>query len=119
MPPLFVNKALRKTIDRILPTRHHERLRRYFQTYGCMRCSQKNMIYGANGFCLNCISAIGKRLKKIDATLRVSRPLDTQDEEFRADYLRPYTSARDLLADLVPRTRKPESKLPATIHLKS
>jgi hypothetical protein len=119
MPPLFVSRELRRTIERMLPTRHHERLRKYFDTYGCLHCLQKNLVYGATGFCENCFSKIGRRLKKVDSMLRASYPVSTQEPSAREIYLRPYHSARELLADLVPRSRKPEAKKPYTIYMKS
>ena len=65
VPPLFLTKKLRKTIERLLPMGHHERLRRYFDLYGCLHCSRIAVIYGANGFCRACISMIGKRIQKM------------------------------------------------------
>ena len=117
MPPLFVAKATRQ-IDRMLPTRHHERLRKYFETYGCLHCSLKRVVYGANGFCSNCISAIGKRLRKIDKLLKASYSTRLRDEDVRGAYLKPYLSARKLLADLVPKSRKPDPQLPYAVYLR-
>jgi hypothetical protein len=36
VPPLFLTVKLRKTIERLLPVEHHQRLRRYFDIYGCL-----------------------------------------------------------------------------------
>src|SRR5271170_6245465 len=33
LPPFFLTTELRKSIDRLLPTEHHRRLRMYFNTY--------------------------------------------------------------------------------------
>lgn len=118
VPPLFVAQSLRKTIERMLPTRHHERLRKYFQIYGCFHCSKKEVLYGANGFCLNCIGNIGKRLRKIDVMLKARCWMPADDPDVRQAYLRPYNTARELLADLVPKSRRPEPKLPAAVYLK-
>jgi hypothetical protein len=124
VPPLFVTKALRKTIDRMLPSQHHQRLRKYFETYGCMHCSRKSVLYGANGFCMQCIGILGKRLRKIDKLLQASHFDTPPGPDLQAAYLRPYNSARQILADLVPRTnrkslrRKPEPKSPPKVYLK-
>jgi hypothetical protein len=122
VPPLFLTSKLRKTIERLLPVGHHRRLRQYFEIYGCLRCSRNNLIYGANGFCLLCIRMIGKRMKKVDKELLASEPdLPPKLEE---TYLRPYNSARQLLADLMPRIGKgphrnrPEPKSPPKVYLK-
>jgi hypothetical protein len=122
VPPLFLTIKLRKTIDRLLPVGHHQRLRQYFDTYGCLHCSRNNVLYGANGFCMLCINMIGKRMRKVDKELRArTPPLPPKLEE---SYLRPYNSARQLLADLTtkigkgPTRKKPERKSPPKVYLK-
>jgi hypothetical protein len=113
---------LRKAIERLLPAGHHQRLRQYFENYGCLRCSRNNVIYGANGFCLLCIRMIGKRLKKVDKELLAREPaLPPKLEE---TYLRPYNSAHQLLANLMPKIgkgpirKKPEPKSPPKVYMK-
>jgi len=104
VPPLFLTVKLRKAIERLLPHRHHQRLRQYFDNYGCLRCSRNNVLYGANGFCMGCINMIGKRMRKLDKELQARKPpLPPKLEE---TYLRPYNSARQLLADLLPKIGK-------------
>ena len=122
VPPLFLTIKLRKTIERLLPVGHHQRLRQYFNIYGCLHCSRNNGLYGANGFCMICISMIGKRMRKVDKELRGRRPaLPTKFEE---TYLRPYNSARQLLADLMPKIgkgliqKKLEPKSPPKVYMK-
>jgi hypothetical protein len=122
VPPLFLTLKLRKAIERLLPAGHHQRLRQYFNIYGCLHCSRKNLLYGANGFCMICISMIGKRMRKVDKALRAIKPaLPPKLEE---TYLRPYNSARQLLADLMPNIRKgsirkkPEPKSPPKVYMK-
>src|ERR1017187_4825967 len=66
VPPMFLTVKLRKAIDRLLPAGHHQRLRQYFDSYGCLRCSRSNVLYSANGFCRLCISMLGKRMRKVD-----------------------------------------------------
>jgi hypothetical protein len=122
LPPFFLTMKLRRSIERLLPVGHHQRLRLYFETYGCLRCLHNNVIYGGNGFCRGCLSMIGKRLKKVDRELlaRFSDPPPNLKEA----YLRPYDSARHLLADLVPKMgkrsaqRKPEPKSPPKVYMK-
>lgn len=122
LPPVFLTRTVRKTIERLLPAGHHQRLRSYFDTYGCLRCSCNDLVYGGNGFCRLCLRMLGKRLLKIDAELRKRfSEIPTQLEE---EYLRPYRSARKLLADLVPKTDKrtgqtrPEPKHPPKVYVK-
>src|SRR5215813_9508237 len=94
LPPIFLTKKLRKSIERLIPTWHHQRLRLYFENYGCLGCDRTHVIYGANGFCRACIAMLGKRIRRIDKELRamLSKPLP----EAREAYLRPYNSARRL-----------------------
>jgi hypothetical protein len=122
VPPLFLTIKLRKAIERLLPAGHHERLHEYFDIYGCLHCSRNNVLYGANGFCIVCISMIGKRMRKVDKELRARKPaLPPKLDEI---YLRPYDSARQLLADLMPNIgktpprKKPEPKSPPKVYLK-
>jgi hypothetical protein len=122
VPPLFLTIKLRKAIERLLPVGYYQRLRQYFDIYGCLHCSRKNVLYGANGFCMACISMIGKRMRKVDKALRARKPaLPPKLEE---TYLRPYNSARQLLADLMPNIGKglirktPEPKSPPKVYMK-
>jgi hypothetical protein len=122
VPPLFLTMKLRKAIERLLPGGYYQRLRQYFDIYGCLHCSRKNVLYGANGFCMLCISMIGKRMRKVDKELPARKPaLPPKLEE---TYRRPYNSARQLLADLMPKIgkglirKKPEPKSPPKVYMK-
>jgi hypothetical protein len=122
VPPLFLTSKLRKTIERLLPVGHHLRLRQYFDVYGCLHCSRKTVVYGANGFCRLCISMLGKRIRKVDEELKARK--SGPPPKLEETYLRPYNSARQLLADLMPKngkasTRgKPEPKSLSKIYLR-
>lgn len=123
LPPLFVTLRLRRSIERLLPEGHHRRLHVYFDTYGCLRCLRTSVLYGANGFCSYCLHTIEKRLRKIDKELQ-ARVADPPPDPDKA-YLRPYDSARQLLADLVPKTGKRSTlrrvgpKSPPKVYLKA
>jgi len=122
LPPFFLTRKLRRSIERLLPAEHHQRLRLYFATYGCLHCHLKDVIYGGNGFCCLCLRAIGKRLRKVDKELRAK--LSDRPPDLEEAYLRPYNSARQLLADLVPKMdkrstqRKPEPKSAPKVYVK-
>jgi hypothetical protein len=122
VPPLFLTKKLRKTIERLLPIGHHQRLRQYFDIYGCLHCSRRALVYGANGFCRLCISMLGKRIRKIDKDLQARKPVPPPKLE--EIYLRSYNRARRLLADLRPAIGKrpiqarPDLKTPTKVYLK-
>ncbi len=121
--PLFLTIKLRKTIERLLPIGHHQRMRQYFVIYGCLHCSRNAVLYGANGFCLLCINMIGKRMKKVDKELGDRKP--ASPPKLEEIYLRPYNCARRLLADLRPTIAKgplrgkPNFTSPRKVYLKS
>lgn len=122
VPPLFLTKKLRKTIERLLPIGHHQCSRQYFEVYGCLHCSRRPVVYGANGFCRLCISMLGKRIRKIDKELQARKPVPPPKLE--EIYLRSYNHARQLLADLRPTIGKrpiqvrPDLKTPTKVYLK-
>ena len=122
LPPLFLTKRIRKTIEKLLPPEHHRRLRLYFETYGCIRCSRNQVLYGGNGICMVCLHTIQKRLRKVDKQLQSTPPEPSPD--WRDAYLRPYDTARQLLADLVPKIgrrtkqRIAEPKRPSPVYMK-
>src|SRR6266446_7040099 len=123
VPPLFLTMKLRKTIEQLLPVSHYQRLRQYFDIFGCLRCSRNSVVYGANGFCLLCINMIGKRMKKVDKELGDRKP--ASPPKLEEIYLRPYNCARRLLADLRPTIAKgplrgkPNFTSPRKVYLKS
>lgn len=96
-PPWFVSKAMIKQVEAILPSYYHQRLRRYFDRYGCIRCNRRKAMYGGNGLCLLCIGLVGDRLKRIDAKLLRSLAVDPMEPS--KGFLRKRESARELLAD--------------------
>ena len=121
LPPLFLTLKLLKSIERLLPADHHKRMRLYFDTYGCLRCCRKNVIYGCNGFCRCCQNMIRKRLRIVDRNLRATR--SDPGPKLKETYLQPYNSARQLLADLVPKidkrsTRRPLTESPLNVYIK-
>ena len=122
LPPFFLTIKLRRTIERLLPSEHHQRLHLYFDTHGCIRCSRNDVIYGGNGMCRICLHTIEVRLRKIDKELRARHPEAPPDLE--EAFLRPYKSARQLLADLVPKMgtklnqKKPELRSARKVYAK-
>src|ERR1700693_190550 len=121
LPPFFVTKKIRKSIEQLLPAEHHKRLRLYFETYGCIRCSHSDVLYCANGLCVRCLRTVSKRLAKVDMKLRATVP---QPENLDKSFLSPYLSARQLLSDLVSKPSKELQKnrrvvkSPSKVYLK-
>jgi len=118
---MFVTIKLRKAIEKLLPVEHHKRLRLYFDTYGCLGCRRKTMIYGANGFCKPCLGTIEKRLRKLDGKPPASVP--ARQPDLADQFVRPYRTACQLLSDLIPRVnrglgqRKAEPKALPRVYL--
>lgn len=122
VPPVFLTIKLRKAIERLLPDSHHQRLHRYFEKYGCLHCGRNDVLYSGNGFCMGCISMIGKRMRKVDRELQARNP--APPSKLEENYLRPYNSARRLLADLLPKIvngrarKKPVPKSPPKVYMR-
>jgi len=95
--PWFLNKELLRRIEELLPYYYHARFRLYFNRYGCMRCSKKNVMYGCNGLCPKCLALISDRLKRSDRAMKRRYGVDPASAPHAL--LRRMMSARELLAD--------------------
>jgi hypothetical protein len=104
LSPFFLTDRVRRTIERLLPSGYHRRMSMYFETYGCIGCKRKDVMYVCNGLCKLCLKRIYKRLWKIDKKLESECRFlkDNRDDA----YLVRFRSARELLADLLPKCRK-------------
>lgn len=108
LSPFFLTKQLRRNIERLLPPSYHRRMSLYFESYGCIACKRKDVLYVCNGLCRPCLKRISKRLQKIDGKLeRESHTFkDGRDEA----YLLRFRSAREMLSDLLPKAGKQVSE---------
>jgi hypothetical protein len=99
LPPFFLTRGLRRTINRLLPPGYHRRMSLYFENYGCIGCKRKDVLYVCNGLCKSCLKAINKRLRRIDRKFEQESQIleDNRDEA----YLLRFRSARQMLSDLV------------------
>ena len=96
-PPWFLNKVTMRKIDALLPYFYHKRLRLYFDLYGCIRCSRKDVVNCCSGLCLRCKGIIDSRLKRSDRKLKEEYHLGPELPS--AHLLKRLTTARDLLKD--------------------
>ena len=102
-PPWFLEKKVLRKIRRMLPDYYHKRLRYYFDAFGCIRCGRKDVIYSCGGLCLGCQWTINNRLKKSDAEMK--RHYGGNKSWLpSADFLKRYTTARELLRDFKGKT---------------
>lgn len=60
--PWFLPKASRLAINSLISPDYRNKMRAYFDDYGCMRCG-KHDVYDCNGMCLPCNQLIRRRLK--------------------------------------------------------
>jgi hypothetical protein len=60
--PWFLPRASRLAIDGLIPPDYRNKMRAYFDDYGCMKCGKFEK-YDANGMCLPCHHLIRRRLK--------------------------------------------------------
>ena len=97
-PPWFVPMNVFRQLQAMLPRYYRERLRLYFDRYGCIRCKRKDRLYRGSGLCDFCLPLIEDRLKQVDKQMKkqhAERPRAPADR-----FLRGRAKARALLADL-------------------
>jgi len=61
LQPWFLPKRAAEAIHAIVPHAFWNKMRHFFQDYGCMICESESG-YGANGMCLNCYVKVRRRL---------------------------------------------------------
>jgi hypothetical protein len=112
--PWFVSRDTYAQMYRSLPKIYFRRFSTYFHRYGCLRCSKRFVIYGANGLCKPCLGLVSDRLKICDRVLE-RRYADRFKKADR--YLHRSKTARALLADLAEReqTRTNRPRSPANV----
>ena len=113
-PPWFLTRETMRKIEALLPYFYHTRFRFYFDRYGCIRCSRKNVVYCASGLCLSCQGLINDRLRRTDQAMK--RRYGSSPDVPCKRFMKRWSSARELLADIRakryrnevhPRTRHP------------
>lgn len=67
LQPFLQPRPVADAILRRLSIPQRVKWARYFEQYGCLICSRKNLPYAASGLCRTCLSRTVKRLKKITA----------------------------------------------------
>lgn len=60
--PWFLPRASRLAIDKLIPSGYRNKMRAYFEDYGCMLCGTQDG-YDANGMCRPCHHLIRRRLR--------------------------------------------------------
>lgn len=97
-PPWFVPMDVYRRIQAMLPRFYHDRLRLYFDRYGCLRCRRKDRLYCGSGLCMACLPLIEGRLKQVDKLMKKKRVEKSSAPAER--FLKGRANARLLLGDL-------------------
>jgi hypothetical protein len=78
LQPWFLPRANRLAINSLIPADYRNKMRAYFEDYGCMICG-KHKLYESNGMCLPCHHLIRRRLKTSIRRRMVGRADDRLD----------------------------------------
>ncbi len=62
--PWFLPKQSCLTINGLIPPGYRNKMRAYFDDYGCMICGHVNVLYRANGMCIPCHQTVIRRLRR-------------------------------------------------------
>lgn len=108
-PPWFLDKSTMRKIEALLPYFYHKRLRFYFDRYGCIRCSRRNVIYSCSGLCLSCKGTIDNRLRRSDRKLKGEYAVGPELPSAR--FLKRLTTARELLKEFRTSMQATESRI--------
>lgn len=74
--PWFLPRASRLAIGALIPPGYRNKMRFYFDDYGCMICGKREL-YDANGMCLPCHHLIRRRLATSFRRRLVGKPEDS------------------------------------------
>lgn len=100
LQPWFLSKPISAAIRRLIPRQYESRMYWYFEDFGCFMCKKKNVLYAANGFCLDCMSVIRRRLKQV-MKRRKGKPIITQVPEPKRWFFSRAAAAEKLLREFV------------------
>jgi hypothetical protein len=100
LQPWFLDKRCAAAIARMVPDTFRDKMRFYFDDWGCLICKTKTRRYGSNGMCQICVRRIQKRLLLClrKRAGKSSIPSPTKKPAVEVERV---ASARILLRDLV------------------
>ena len=75
LQPWFLPRASRLAINSLIPPHYRNKMRFYFEDYGCMVCG-KHDLYDANGMCLPCHHLVRRRIQASVRRLAKKTPED-------------------------------------------
>lgn len=100
LQPWFLSKPISAAIRRLIPRQYESRMYWYFEDFGCFMCKKKDVLYAANGFCLDCMSVVRRRLKQV-MRRRMRNPIGKQVPEPSRWFLSRAAAAEKLLSEFV------------------
>ena len=77
--PWFLPKRSRLAINAIIPPGYRNKMRAYFDDYGCMVCGGMDLIYCCNGLCIRCHQTVVRRLRRSVRRRMTRKPDDRAD----------------------------------------
>jgi hypothetical protein len=101
LQPWFLPRQSRLAINSMIPPNYRNKMRAYFDDYGCMVCGEREVVYCSNGMCTPCYQTVGRRLKR---SLK-RRMTGNQDDRADLFMLRRAKLAKKLLGRFSPKWR--------------
>ena len=77
--PWFLPRKSLLAISALIPPGYRNKMRAYFDDYGCMICGRMDVIYDALGMCIGCHQTIRRRLKRSVRRRMTRKPDDRAD----------------------------------------
>jgi len=77
--PWFLPRRSRLAIDALIPPGYRNKMRAYFDDYGCIVCGAGDVIYGSNGMCIPCHGTVRQRLRRSVRRRMTGKPDDRAD----------------------------------------
>jgi hypothetical protein len=77
--PWFLPKCSRLAINAIIPPGYRNKMRAYFDDYGCMVCGGMDLVYDSNGMCIRCHQTVVRRLRQSVRRRMTGKPDDRAD----------------------------------------
>jgi len=100
LQPWYLPLKTATTIRRILPSEQRHKMKFYFEDYGCMKCSRKKVLYGANGMCRKCHGQLKLRILFAIKRRWTAKSIDNKPRTFTR-----IGDAQRILSDLVGQTK--------------
>jgi hypothetical protein len=107
--PWFLPHATSIEILRLLPPHWKQRMRYYFDYYGCLRCDRKDLMHRGNGFCTKCHEIVSRRLM-FTVRRQFKKPPAGEGFPGLTEFLSAPKLARQLLRGLAQGRRSPKKR---------